>query len=114
MVARRRSPGAEEESLYDIVELAAKFYESQLFESRGREARDYLKGRGLVAAAAKQFRLGYAPSGANTLIAHLTGHNITQDDMIAAGLARPAEDGRAMRDFFFNRVMFPISDGAGA
>ena len=33
--------------------------------------------------------------------------------MIAAGLARPAEDGRPMRDFFFNRVMFPISDGRG-
>ncbi len=33
--------------------------------------------------------------------------------MIAAGLARAAEDGRPMRDFFFNRVMFPISDGRG-
>src|SRR5206468_2689723 len=42
-----------------------------------------------------------------------------QDDMIAAGLARPAEAvddggrGRPMRDFFFDRVMFPISDGRG-
>src|ERR1700760_2734219 len=97
-------------SLYDIVELAAKFYEAQLFEPGGREARDYLKGRGLDGAAAKQFRLGYAPSG-NGLIAHLTAQNITQDDIIAAGLARPAEDGRPMRDLFFNRVMFPIGDG---
>ena len=100
-------------SLYDIVELAAKFYEAQLFETGGREARDYLKGRGLDAAAAKQFRLGYAPSGNNSLINHLTAQNITQDDIIAAGLARPGEDGRPMRDFFFNRVMFPISDGRG-
>jgi len=99
-------------SLYDIVELAAKFYEAQLFEPAGKQARDYLKARGLDGAAARQFRLGYAPSG-NGLIAHLTGHNITQDDIIAAGLARPAEDGRPMRDFFFNRVMFPISDGRG-
>lgn len=100
-------------SLYDIVELAAKFYEAQLFDAAGREARDYLKGRGLDGAAAKQFRLGYAPSASNALIQHLTGHNITQDDIIAAGLAKPAEEGRAMRDFFFNRVMFPISDGRG-
>jgi len=100
-------------SLYDIVELAAKFYEAQLFDAGGREAREYLKGRGLDGAAARQFRLGYAPSGGNTLIAHLTAQNITQDDIIAAGLARPAEDGRPMRDFFFNRVMFPISDGRG-
>jgi DNA primase len=100
-------------SLYDIVELAAKFYEAQLFDPAGREARDYLKGRGLDGASAKQFRLGYAPGGNGALIAHLTGHNVTQDDIIAAGLARPAEDGRSMRDFFFNRVMFPIGDGRG-
>src|SRR5271170_2633540 len=31
-------------SLYEIVELAAAFYESQLRESAGRETRDYLKG----------------------------------------------------------------------
>jgi DNA primase len=100
-------------SLYDIVELAVKFYETQLLEAKGREARDYFKGRGLDGAAAKQFRLGYAPSGGNTLIAHLTAQNVTLDDIIAAGLARPSEDGRPMRDFFFNRVMFPISDGRG-
>src|SRR6201989_1076667 len=61
-------------SLYDIVELAAKFYEEQLLGASGREARDYLKGRGLDGAAAKQFRLGYAPSN-NALSAHLTGQN---------------------------------------
>lgn len=98
-------------SLYDVVELAAKFYEAQLFEAAGREARDYLKGRGLDGAAAKQFRLGYSPSGNNALISHLTAQNVTQDDIIAAGLARPAEDGRPMRDFFYNRLMFPIGDG---
>src|SRR6202000_56435 len=100
-------------SLYDVVELAAKFYEAQLFEPAGREARDYLKGRGLDGAAARQFRGVSARGGNGALIAHLTGHNITQDDIIAAGLARAAEDGRPMRDFFFNRVMFPISDGRG-
>lgn len=99
-------------SLYDVVELAAAFYQEQLLGPAGREAREYLKGRGLDGAAARQFRLGYAPSG-NALIAHLTAHNVTQDDMIAAGLARPAEEGRAMRDFFFNRVMFTIADGRG-
>ncbi len=100
-------------SLYDVVELAAKFYETQLFDNAGREARDYLKGRGLDGAAAKQFRLGYSPGGNGALIKHLTEHNITQDDIIAAGLARPADDGRPMRDFFYNRVMFPITDGRG-
>ena len=100
-------------SLYDIVELAAAFYQAQLLAPDGRAARDYLKGRGLDGAAASQFRLGYAPSSGQALIGHLTAHNVTQDDMIAAGLARPAEAGRAMRDFFFGRVLFPIADGRG-
>jgi len=100
-------------SLYEIVELAAAFYHEQLFAEAGRAARDYLKGRGLDGTGARQFRLGYAPSGGTALIQHLTAHNVTQDDMIAAGLARPAEDGRPMRDFFFDRLMFPITDGRG-
>jgi DNA primase len=103
----------QKKTLFDVVELAAKFYEEQLMGPGGREAREYLKGRGLDGAAAKQFRLGYSPSGNNALITHLTSHNVTQDDMIAAGLARPAEDGRPMRDFFYNRVMFAITDARG-
>ncbi len=100
-------------SLYDVIELAAVFYHDQLLADGGRAARDYLKGRGLDGAAAKQFRLGYAPGSGNALIAHLTAHNVTQDDMIAVGLARPSQDGRPMRDFFFDRLMFPITDGRG-
>jgi DNA primase len=100
-------------SLYEIIELAAGFYEAQLFGDGGRAARDYLKGRGLDGAAAKQFRLGYAPASGQALIGHLTSHNVTQDEMIEAGLARPAQDGRPMRDFFFDRIMFPITDGRG-
>jgi DNA primase len=108
----------QKKTLFDVVELAAKFFEAQLFDTAGREAREYLKGRGLDGAAAKQFRLGYAPSfakggGNNALIRHLTDHNVTLDDILAAGLARPADDGRPMRDFFYNRVMFTITDGRG-
>src|ERR1700690_3449483 len=42
-------------TLYEIVELACGFYESQLREAAGREARDYLKTRGLDGVSAKQF-----------------------------------------------------------
>jgi DNA primase len=100
-------------SLYEIVELAAAFYESQLRENAGREARDYLKGRGLDGAVAKQFRLGYAPGSRQALTEFLKTKNVTQDDMIAAGLARPSENERPMRDFFYDRLMFPIADARG-
>src|SRR4029077_9687976 len=55
----------------------------------------------------------YAPTGHNTLIEHLKTKNITLDDMVAAGVVRPAQDERGPRDFFFDRVMFPIPDARG-
>ena len=97
-------------SLYDVIEAACAFFEVQLREPGGRAARDYLQSRGLDGDAAKKFRLGYAPSGHNALMEHLKTKNVTIDDMIAAGLARPSDEQRGARDFFFNRVTFPISD----
>ncbi|MBS0470238.1 MAG: DNA primase [Proteobacteria bacterium] len=100
-------------SLYDVIEAACDFFEDQLRANAGAEARDYLRSRGLNGEVAKKFRLGYAPSGNATLIEHLKTKNITTDDMIAAGLARPASEDRGVRDFFFDRLMFPISDARG-
>jgi DNA primase len=100
-------------SLYEIVELAAQFYEAQLLRApEGLKARDYLKRRGLDGKAATQFRLGYAPQSGQALIEFLKEKNVTQDDMLAAGLAR-SSDNQPLRDFFFNRVMFAITDGRG-
>ena len=100
-------------SLYDIVELACAFFEEQLASRGGAEARDYLKTRGLTGEVAKKFRLGYAPDSNNALRDHLTGKNVTIDDMVEAGLVRPATEDRGVRDFFFDRLMFPISDSRG-
>ena len=100
-------------SLYDVVEAACAFFEEQLRARGGEVARDYLASRGLNNDAAKKFRLGYAPGGNNALIDHLKAQNISLEDMIAVGLARPADGDRAARDFFFNRVMFAITDPRG-
>jgi len=99
-------------SLYEIVELACGFFEEQLRGSAGAEARDYLKSRGLNGEDAKRFRLGYAPSN-DALKEHLYKKNVPLDDMVAAGLVRPQDGDRSPRDFFFNRLMFPITDGRG-
>lgn len=100
-------------SLADVIGLAAAFYEAQLYEPVGRAAREYLKTRSLDEATARKFQLGFAPAAGNALIAHLTAKNVTMDDMIAAGLARPGDENHGVRDFFFNRLMFPIADARG-
>jgi DNA primase len=99
-------------SLYEIVELACQFFEEQLRAGTGAEARDYLKSRGLNGDDAKRFRLGYAPSN-DALKEHLYKKNVPLDDMVAAGLVRPQDGDRSPRDFFFNRLMFPITDPRG-
>ncbi len=100
-------------SLYEIVEAACVFFEEQLRAKDGAVAREYLLSRGLNGEAAKKFRLGYAPDGNSALKDHLYAKNIPLDDMVAAGLVRPQDGDRPARDFFYNRVMFPISDARG-
>lgn len=104
---------AKKKSLYEIIELACRFFEDQLQARAGDTARRYLEGRGLTREAQKRFRLGYAPDSSAALIGHLRANSIELGDMVEAGLVRPADEGRGPRDFFFDRVMFPIADARG-
>src|SRR3546814_10821477 len=47
--------------LIDVLEAACAWFEEQLGSAAGREARDYLAGRGLDPQTVKAFRLGVAP-----------------------------------------------------
>ena len=100
-------------SLHDVIEAACQFFEEQLRARNSGEVRDYLLSRGLNGDAAKQFRLGYAPDSNSALKDHLYAKNIALEDMVAAGLVRPQDGDRAARDFFYNRLMFPIADARG-
>ena len=104
---------AKKKSLYEVIELACKFFEDQLNARAGEAARRYLEGRGLSREAQKRYRLGFAPDSHSALIGHLRTNNIELGDMVEAGLVRPADEGRNPRDFFFDRVMFPIADPRG-
>jgi DNA primase len=100
-------------SLYDVIEMAAAFFEASLRAPGGASARDYLKSRGLDGDIARRFRLGFASDASGALKDHLASQGVALPTMIEAGLVRPAEDGRSPRDFFFHRVMFPIEDLRG-
>jgi DNA primase len=99
-------------SLYEVIALAASFFEEQLGGRGGTSARTYLKTRGLREETVRKFRLGYAPDG-DRLIAHLESHGVAVSDMVEAGLARAGDGEMQARDFFFDRLMFPIADSRG-
>ena len=99
--------------LFDILEQARAFYESQLRQSTERDvAVDYLKKRGLSGEIAKTFRLGFAPSGWRNLLDVLTANGISEEQAERAGLAIKRERG-GYYDRFRERVMFPIHDRRG-
>jgi DNA primase len=100
-------------TLYDVLELAAKFFETTLASRAGAHARGYLADRGLEPATQLQFRIGYVPGERFALKEHLGGQGIPVEDMVAAGLLIAADDIPVPYDRFRDRVMFPIADLRG-
>lgn len=100
-------------TLGEILEAAAAFFEKQLAGPNGREARAYLDGRQISAAAREKFRLGFAPPERHALRDHLAAKGARVETMIEAGLLVHGEDIAVPYDRFRNRVMFPICDRGG-
>jgi DNA primase len=103
----------ERASLYDIMEMAAAFFEAELQSARGARARGYLLDRELSGAIQKQFRLGFAPDDRSALRTHLADKGVTVPQMAEAGLVISGEDIPVAYDRFRDRVMFPIRDPRG-
>jgi DNA primase len=102
------------QSLYDVTEAAAKFFERQLFLPGGKQALDYLKGRGFTDETIGRFALGFAPDDRGMMKQALARENIDEERMIAAGLIiQPDDRSRDSYDRFRGRVMFPITDPRG-
>lgn len=102
-----------QKSLYDLVEQATRYYERELYNPGGRAALDYLRRRGLNDEAIARFRLGYAPQDGAPLRSLLSEAGYSEADMVEVGLFKRPEAGRAIRNFFWNRVMFPVTDRRG-
>jgi DNA primase len=97
-------------TLYDVMDLAAKFFADTLASRNGAKARGYLGDRAISPATQLQFRLGYAPGERFALKEHLGGLGIPVEDMVEAGLLIAGDEIPVPYDRFRDRVMFPITD----
>jgi DNA primase len=95
--------------LYEILEAAADFYQDQLKSSD--EAIAYLKQRGLSGEVAKQFGIGFAPSGWDKLSSKLGTDEKRMGQLRRAGMLSQGKSGEY--DKFRHRVMFPIHNRRG-
>ena len=91
--------------LVESMRRAVDWYHERLLTSAdAREARDYLRRRGLAGEVARNFKLGWAPDDWDSLSRGLgSGADVLHD----TGLAFTNKAGR-LQDSFRGRVMFPI------
>ncbi len=99
--------------LLDANRAAARFFFTSLNSDGGREARAYLRRRGLSDSTIKRFGIGWAPSGWDGLRAALNSAGFGDDELISAGLCSKSQKNSGIYDFFRERVMFPVIDVRG-
>lgn len=119
----------QQQTLRDVTQAAARWFEAQLAGPEGLEARRYLGQRGLSDATVEAFALGFAPDGRNRLKSALTEFPLAM--LIEAGMlidpdaheaetarraglpAGEANQKRDPYDRFRGRLMIPIRDARG-
>ena len=116
-LSEERGPGRRGPKRNRIIEClteAEGFYSTMLMRGRGEgpdQGRRYLAGRGFGSAVCRRWGLGYAV-GRGTLSSHLRSKGFSTQEILAADLALEGRGG-ALRDRFYDRVMFPIHDELG-
>lgn len=105
--------GPQRSRLEECLNVAQTYYQTVLFCSKdapAEAARKYLAGRGLGLEVCKRWGIGFAPA-TSTLIQDLMQRGFKPQELEAADLVQN-RSGR-MRERFFNRVMFPITNERG-
>jgi len=101
------------EELFRAMTLAWHFYVDQLSKAAGERARQYLDQRGIDSEVARRFGLGLAPEGWDALASFMKSEKVTEDVLVAAGLAISREGGTGVYDRFRGRLLFAIRDLQG-
>ncbi len=97
-------------ALVGAMETAVDWYHNRLLTSPdARDARDYLRRRGLAGDVARQFRLGWAPDDWDVLSREC---GVAPDLLRDTGLAFTNKRNR-LQDSFRGRVLFPIFTDGG-
>ena len=100
-------------SLQEVMEKACNWFENQLRKPHGDRGLKYLLGRGFSETTISKFRLGFAPDGRGIFRQEMLEMGVSLEQLVDCGLVKNNEHSNSPRDYFFNRVIFPISDRRG-
>ena len=104
-----RAKAEKRATLLEINKKAAQYFYYQLCRDNGKNAHDYLTGRGLSEETIKKFGLGYSDKYSDDLYKYLKAQNYSDELLRESGLFN-VDERQGMYDKFWNRVIFPIMD----
>lgn len=93
------------EDLYNIYDIANKFYQNNLSTKEGSDAREYLSNRDFKEDVIKEFGIGLS---LNNKLSSMLLKKYDKDILIRSGICN--ESGGNIFDAFTERIMFPLWD----
>jgi DNA primase len=98
------------EPYYRAHEFAVDFYTKMLDSGEGsKRARAYLEKREIDSDMIDMFRIGFAPPGWDNLYKASQKEGVSLDILLELNLVMRSRGQSGYRDYFRNRIMFPIS-----
>lgn len=102
--------GPDRAALKEALDLASRFYHTLLLHTEeGHAALDYLYRRDIDLEFIRFFQIGFAPSDRALFTTFALKEGISEEILTIAGLMTEKK-----RDFFSDRITFPIRDAFGA
>jgi DNA primase len=100
--------GPSKQLLKEALEQACRLYEfTLLYTYEGKEAFNYLRSRGFTLDFIKKFRIGLSPKQGPLFKDFMRDKKVSDEILEEAGLLSSSK-----RDFFSDRIMFPIQDAS--
>lgn len=97
--------------LFEIYDVATKFYQNNINTIGGEKAKEYLYKRGFNDEIIKEFMIGLSLTNHDLLTKILINNKNSYNDMLKSGLI--VQNNYGYNDIYTNRIMFPIWDVTG-
>ena len=109
-ISTSKKENTKKSPLYDIYNIAYKFYQNNLNTVYGKDAKKYLLNRKIDEDVIKNFNIGLSLSDSELCNA-LKAKGVKDDDIVSSGVA--VQNGNNIYDIYKNRIMFPLYDLEG-
>ena len=109
-ISTSKKENTKKSPLYDVYNIAYKFYQNNLNTVYGKDAKKYLLNRKIDEDVIKNFNIGLSLSDSELCNA-LKAKGFKDDDIVSSGVA--VQNGNNIYDIYKNRIMFPLYDLEG-